>query len=135
MGEPSGRERRRIEDLPPEVRARADDKLAEWHSAEHRAREMAAREAIARDGGVATPGGFRPVKVPDAAAIEFGRRLRALREERGLSIEDVVRASGIDRGAVSHLEGGEDANPTVGTLERYARALGGRIRLEFEPTD
>ncbi len=44
-----------------------------------------------------------------------------------------MRPSGIERCALFKLEGGKTPNPTIGTLERYARALGGRIRIEFEP--
>ena len=44
-----------------------------------------------------------------------------------------MRASGIERSALFKLEGGKNSNPTVGTLERYAKALGGRIKIEFEP--
>ncbi len=137
MGESNGRERqrRRIEDLGPEARARVEAKLAEWHSPGHRAAEEAAREAIARDGGLTTPTGFQPARVDASSptAADFGRRLKALREARGLSVEKVVRASGIERSALFKLESGRNANPTITTLERYAVALGGRLRLDFEP--
>jgi DNA-binding Xre family transcriptional regulator len=130
------RSRERLAAMDPEKRARIEAMLAKSRTPEARASRAAAMEAIDREvretGGItAEDGTFYPVRVP--AAPEFGRRLKALREARGLSVEEVVRASGIERSALFKLEGGKNPNPTVGTLERYARALGGRIRIEFEP--
>lgn len=134
------RTRSRLDAFPPEKRALAEAALARLRTPEARAARAAAAEAIEREvretGGITTEDGtFHPVRDPGApaAAPEFGRRLKALRESRGLSVEEVVRASGIERSALFKLEGGKNPNPTVGTLERYARALGGRIRIEFEP--
>lgn len=56
--------------------------------------------------------------------------VRLLREERlrqGLSLADVDERSGIGRANISRLENSPDANPTLGTLQRYAEALGRRI--------
>jgi DNA-binding XRE family transcriptional regulator len=130
------RNRKRLEAMDPEKRARIEAALAETRTPERRAARAAAMEAIDREvretGGItAEDGTFYRIHIP--AALEFGRRLKALRESRGLSVEEVVRASGIERSALFKLEGGKNPNPTIGTLERYARALGGRIRIEFEP--
>lgn len=134
------RTRTRLEGLPPEKRALAEAALARLRTPEARAARATAAEAVDREvretGGIAAEDGtFYPVRDlgAPASAPEFGRRLKALREARGLSVEDVVRASGIERSALFKLEGGKNSNPTVGTLERYAKALGGRIRIEFEP--
>lgn len=40
------------------------------------------------------------------------------------SLNDVAALSGMDRVAVSKLENGHNANPTVATVARYAAALG-----------
>jgi DNA-binding XRE family transcriptional regulator len=130
------RMRKQLDRFPLEERARIEAALAETRTPERRAARAAAMEAIDREvretGGItAEDGTFYAVRAP--AAPEFGRRLKALREARGLSVEEVVRASGIERSALFKLEGGKNPNPTVGTLERYARALGGRIRILFEP--
>ena len=92
------RMQKQLDKLPPEKRAGIEAALAETRTPERRASRAAAMEAIDREvretGGItAEDGTFHPVHV--AAAPEFGRRLKALREERGLSVEDVVRASGI----------------------------------------
>ena len=63
--------------------------------------------------------------------------LKAKRQERGLSLSDVQRLSGIDRARLSRLESAPDANPTIQTLDRIAHALGVEVRIsivERQPT-
>jgi len=55
------------------------------------------------------------------------RQLKAAREQLGLSLADVTRLTGMDRTALSKLETGKRANPTVQTLIRYAEAVGKRL--------
>ena len=54
-------------------------------------------------------------------------RLKAAREARGLSLSDLTELTGMDRSALSKLETGQRANPTVETLVRYAEAVGKRL--------
>ena len=56
--------------------------------------------------------------------VEAVAALRKAREAAGLSLTDVAERSGIDRAALSRIENGQHKNPTVTTLQRYARALG-----------
>ena len=56
----------------------------------------------------------------------FGQ-LKAARETRGLSLSDLTEITGMDRSALSKLETGQRANPTVETLVRYAEAVGKRL--------
>ena len=60
-------------------------------------------------------------------------RLKQLREEAGLSLADVSERTGIDRAAICRLENGQHQNPTIGTLNRYADALG--MRVSFQVVD
>jgi DNA-binding XRE family transcriptional regulator len=53
--------------------------------------------------------------------------LKAAREAKGLSLADVTDLTGMDRSALSKLETGQRANPTVDTLVRYAEAVGKRL--------
>ena len=53
--------------------------------------------------------------------------LKKRREQMGLSLADVAKRSGMDRAAISRLENGIQVNPTVGTLYRYASAIGAQI--------
>jgi len=55
--------------------------------------------------------------------------LKAKRQERGLSLTDVQRLSGIDRARLSRLESDPHANPTIDTLSRIAHALGVQLRV------
>jgi len=53
--------------------------------------------------------------------------LRALREQKSLSISDVADRTGLDSATIARLESGQLDNPTVGTVTRYAKALGKRV--------
>jgi predicted transcriptional regulator len=53
--------------------------------------------------------------------------LKALREQKGLSISDMADRTGMDRAMISRLENGQVDNPTLATVNRYATALGKRI--------
>jgi DNA-binding Xre family transcriptional regulator len=57
--------------------------------------------------------------------------LKRARQDRGLSLSDVSRRSGIDLASLSRLEAGKNPNPTFETLSRYADALGLRLELSF----
>ncbi len=78
---------------------------------------MAARKSI------------RPVAAPgdDVGAAELGRRvaenLRQRRKARNMSLDDLARASGVSRAALSQIETCK-SNPTVGVLWKIAVGLG-----------
>jgi len=61
--------------------------------------------------------------------------LRKAREAQGLSLADVQQATGIDRAALCRIETGENGNPTVNTLLRYARAIGRKINVALVEAD
>jgi len=56
-------------------------------------------------------------------------QLRCARQDKGLSLADLTRLSGMDRSAICKLETGQRPNPTVETLMRYAEAVGKRLVL------
>ena len=58
---------------------------------------------------------------------ELFMQLKAARETKGLSLADLTELTGMDRSALSKLETGQRANPTVETLMRYAEAVGKRL--------
>jgi DNA-binding XRE family transcriptional regulator len=58
---------------------------------------------------------------------ELLMQLRTAREAKGLSLADLTELTGMDRSALSKLENGQRANPTVETLVRYAEAVGKRL--------
>jgi len=59
--------------------------------------------------------------------VRFGRRLRELRKERGLSQEELAFRAGLHRTYVSSAERGE-RNVALINIERLANALGVDIR-------
>jgi ribosome-binding protein aMBF1 (putative translation factor) len=58
---------------------------------------------------------------------ELLKQLKAAREAKGLSLSDLTELTGMDASALSKLENGQRANPTVETLVRYAAAVGKRL--------
>jgi len=58
---------------------------------------------------------------------ELLRQLKAAREAKGLSLSDLTELTGMDASALSKLETGQRANPTVETLVRSAEAVGKRL--------
>src|ERR1700687_2701921 len=58
---------------------------------------------------------------------ELLQQLKTAREAQGLSLADLTQLTGMDRSALSKLETGQRANPTVETLVRYAEAVGKRV--------
>jgi DNA-binding Xre family transcriptional regulator len=58
---------------------------------------------------------------------ELFMQLKAAREAKGMSLADLTELTGMDRSALSKLETGQRANPTVETLVRYAEAVGKRL--------
>jgi transcriptional regulator with XRE-family HTH domain len=65
------------------------------------------------------------------AEVELGRRIRQLREDRGLSLRTVAEAAGVSESFLSQVERGV-ANPSVASLRRIAVALGESIASFFE---
>jgi transcriptional regulator with XRE-family HTH domain len=54
--------------------------------------------------------------------MEIGKRIRTLREAKGLSQGDIEKRSGLLRSYISRVEGGYTA-PSLITLEKFAKAL------------
>jgi transcriptional regulator with XRE-family HTH domain len=61
--------------------------------------------------------------VEEVASGRLGRRLRALRRGRGLTLDGLARRSGVSRAMISKLERGEK-NPTLVVAAKVADGLG-----------
>jgi transcriptional regulator with XRE-family HTH domain len=66
----------------------------------------------------------------------LGARIRAIRNERDLSLQALAAAIGMSRGSLGELERGEVLNPPLGTILRLMAALNVRsIELFFGDFD
>ncbi|MER7211370.1 helix-turn-helix transcriptional regulator [Streptosporangium sp. NPDC000239] len=82
----------------------------------------------------------RRMNEPDAAevyeaarlAYELGKVVRAMREERGWSQDDLARAARMTRTAVARFEAGVSI-PTLPILDRLARALDAELEIRLAP--
>ena len=63
--------------------------------------------------------------------VSCRERLRPLREAAGLSLSDMAARTGMDRAAIQKLESGVHTNPTIGTINRYLRALGKQLVVKI----
>lgn len=52
------------------------------------------------------------------------------RNEEGLTQKELSARSGIAQGDISKMENG-NANPSIRTLQRLAKAMGKKLRIEF----
>ncbi len=81
------------------------------HESAMKDQEMDFMESI---GPEASPGGEERVNV--------GERVRAVREQRGLSLRDIVQRTGLEETTLASIEAGKIA-PPLGTIIRLAKAL------------
>jgi transcriptional regulator with XRE-family HTH domain len=51
------------------------------------------------------------------------KKVRKLREERGLSQEKLARLADVSNNTIVNIEAGKQANPTIDTLRKIAKAL------------
>lgn len=56
------------------------------------------------------------------------------RNRQGLSDEEMMARSGLDAASLASMRG-RDANPTLQTMEAYARALGKTMRIIFDDAE
>jgi DNA-binding XRE family transcriptional regulator len=115
---PGGR-RPRLSDaeLTPEQRAAVEARRADRKTPQYQDEVARDIEAYRQE--------YPPVGDPEL--IEALTGLRRERERQGLSLTDMAERTGIDRATISKLETGKIANPTLGTLRMYAKALGRRL--------
>jgi transcriptional regulator with XRE-family HTH domain len=71
---------------------------------------------------------------PDEIGPLLAARLRALRAERGLTLEELATRAGVGRSTISLIERAE-ASPTAAVLNRLATGLGVTLASLFEPAE
>ena len=62
-------------------------------------------------------------RAPDDVTLAFGRKVRLLRSERGLSQQDLALQCGLDRTYIGSVERGE-RNISLVNIHKLATALG-----------
>jgi antitoxin HicB len=70
--------------------------------------------------------------VSPSANVGTAFEIRKARLEKKLSQNQMAKKLGIVISQFQNLENPSKSNPTVGTLEKVAAALGARLRIEFE---
>jgi ribosome-binding protein aMBF1 (putative translation factor) len=76
--------------------------------------------------------------VPLGEYLDIREAVHALKRERerkGLSLATIAERSKMDKAAISRLENGLQANPTVATLYRYASAIDAQIVWSIRSVD
>lgn len=68
----------------------------------------------------------------EEAAVEFAlsESLLKARSRAKMSQEDIARRMGTSQSVIARLEGGR-VSPSVATLNRYAEAVGAKLKIEF----
>lgn len=56
--------------------------------------------------------------------MEFGEKLKYLRESRGYGVNQLALKSGVSASQISRFESGERKDPTLETVKKLASALG-----------
>ena len=67
-------------------------------------------------------------------AFEMKRQMIAMRKAAGLSQEEMAKLLRTQKSNISRLESlNSDVSPRFSTVEQYAKVLGYRVRVDFEP--
>lgn len=98
----------------------------------HGLEEYDACELLASGEGRSTQDGFyvREVTGGYKGSAVLGREIERRREALGMTQEQLARRSGMRQETISRIECGR-ANPTAGTLDALARALGARLEIRL----
>jgi len=100
-----------------------------------RTAERRAEEEAVRSQHAGNPVGQRPAGALNqqsfAAILTLVARFKAVRESQGLTLAEVAERMGIDAPALSRLETGKMLNPTLATLDKWAQALGQKLKVDL----
>lgn len=70
-------------------------------------------------------------QLPPFPGIAAGEAVLGARADRDITQKELSERTGIDQGDISRIERGI-ANPTIGTLEKIAEAMCGKLRIIIE---
>jgi ribosome-binding protein aMBF1 (putative translation factor) len=64
-------------------------------------------------------------------ALKLAIKIAALREQKGLSQQELAKRMGTSQQAISRIESGEYKGFTLKTLEKIAEATGMKVKIDF----
>ena len=64
-------------------------------------------------------------------ALKLAMKIAELRNQKGLSHQELAKLMGTSQQAISRIESGEYEGFTLKTLEKIAEATGMRVKIEF----
>jgi DNA-binding XRE family transcriptional regulator len=64
-------------------------------------------------------------------ALQLAMKITALREQKGLSQQQLAKLMGTSQQAISRIESGEYEGFTLKTLEKVATATGMKVKIDF----
>jgi DNA-binding XRE family transcriptional regulator len=64
-------------------------------------------------------------------ALQLALKITALREQKGLSQQQLAKLMGTSQQAISRIESGEYEGFTLKTLEKVAEATGMKVKIDF----
>ncbi len=64
-------------------------------------------------------------------ALQLAMKITALREQKGLSQQQLAKLMGTSQQAISRIESGEYEGFTLKTLEKVAAATGMKVKIDF----
>lgn len=64
-------------------------------------------------------------------ALKLAIKIAALREQKGLSQQELAKRMGTSQQAISRIESGEYEGFTLKTLEKIAEATGMKVKIDF----
>ena len=77
---------------------------------------------------------FKAYYQEERQALKLAMKIAELRNQKGLTQQELARLMGTSQQAISRIESGEYEGFTLKTLEKIAEATGMRVKIEFVTT-
>ena len=74
---------------------------------------------------------FKTLYQEERQALKLAMKIAELRDQKGLSQQQLAKLMGTSQQAISRIESGEYEGFTLKTLEKIAEATGMRVKIEF----
>jgi DNA-binding XRE family transcriptional regulator len=74
---------------------------------------------------------FKTLYQEERQALKLAMKIAELRDQKGLSQQQLAKLMGTSQQAISRIESGEYEGFTLKTLEKIAEATGMKVKIEF----